>query len=102
MRTYGKGYEEFYKRLMNEGVHFIRGRAAEVSDVGLSSAEEGRLVVKVEDTLLGITRRLPVDMVILSSGLAPRRRRQGDVADLRLRLQLPTASTSSGIPSSSR
>ena len=72
MRTYGKGYEEFYKRLMNEGVHFIRGRAAEVSDVGLSSAEEGRLVVKVEDTLLGITRRLPVDMVILSSGLAPR------------------------------
>jgi len=72
MRTYGKGYEEFYKRLMNEGVHFIRGRAAEVSDVGLSSEEEGRLIVKVEDTLLGITRRLPVDMVILSSGLAPR------------------------------
>ena len=72
MRTYGKGYEEFYKRLMNEGVHFIRGRAAEVSDVGLSPSEEGRLVVKVEDTLLGIMRRLPVDMVILSSGLAPR------------------------------
>ncbi|HOT22976.1 MAG TPA: CoB--CoM heterodisulfide reductase iron-sulfur subunit A family protein [Thermoleophilia bacterium] len=72
MRTYGKGYEEFYKRLMNEDVHFIRGRAAEVTDVGLSPTEEGRLVVKVEDTLLGITRRLPVDMVILSSGLAPR------------------------------
>jgi heterodisulfide reductase subunit A2 len=72
MRTYGKGYEEFYKRLMNEGVHFIRGRAAEVSDVGLSETEQGRLIVKVEDTLLGITRRLPVDMVILSSGLAPR------------------------------
>ncbi len=72
MRTYGKGYEEFYKRLMNEGVHFIRGRAAEVTDVGLSEAEQGHLVVKVEDTLLGVTRRLPVDMVILSSGLAPR------------------------------
>ncbi len=72
MRTYGKGYEEFYKRLMNEGVHFIRGRAAEVSNVPLSQTEQGHLVVKVEDTLLGITRRLPVDMVILSSGLAPR------------------------------
>ncbi len=72
MRTYGKGYEEFYKRLMDEGVHFIRGRAAEVSDVGLTPNEEGHLVVKVEDTLLGVTRRLPVDMVVLSSGLAPR------------------------------
>jgi heterodisulfide reductase subunit A len=72
MRCAGKGYEEFYERLMDEGVHFIRGRAAEVSYVGLTEVEEGRLVVKVEDTLLGITRRLPVDMVILSSGLAPR------------------------------
>jgi heterodisulfide reductase subunit A2 len=73
MRAYGKGYEEFYKRLMDEGVHFIRGRAAEVSDVALAPEEEGRLVVKTEDTLLGITRRLPVDMVILSAGLSPRR-----------------------------
>jgi heterodisulfide reductase subunit A len=71
MRAYGKGYEEFYKRLMDEGVHFVRGRAAEVSSVALSPEEEGRLVVKVEDTLLGIVRRIPADMVILSSGLAP-------------------------------
>jgi heterodisulfide reductase subunit A2 len=71
MRTYGKGYEEFYRRLMNEGVHFIRGRAAEVTDTPLSPDEEGRLIVRTEDTLLGVTRRLPVDMVILSSGLAP-------------------------------
>ncbi len=45
---------------MDEGVHFIRGRAAEVSDIGADpEAEEGRLVVKAEDTLLGITRRMP-------------------------------------------
>ncbi|MGZ4199237.1 MAG: CoB--CoM heterodisulfide reductase iron-sulfur subunit A family protein [Thermoleophilia bacterium] len=72
MRCFGKGYEEFYKRLMDEGVHFVRGRAAEVSDVALSPEEKGRLIVKVEDTLLGIVRRIPVDMVILSAGLAPR------------------------------
>ncbi len=71
MRTYGKGYEEFYKRLMNEGVHFIRGRAAEVTRTALSPEEEGRLIVRTEDTLLGVTRRIPVDMVVLSSGLAP-------------------------------
>ena len=36
MRCFGKGYEEFYQRLMDEGVHFVRGRAAEVSNVALS------------------------------------------------------------------
>jgi heterodisulfide reductase subunit A len=69
MRCPGKGYEEFYRRLMNEDVHFIRGKAAEVSDVAVSAEEEGRLVVRVEDTLLSVTRRLAVDMVILSTGL---------------------------------
>jgi heterodisulfide reductase subunit A len=71
MRTNGKGYEEFYKRLMNEDVHFIRGRAAEVTGVTLAPEEDGKLIVKAEDTLLGIVRRLPVDMVVLSAGLAP-------------------------------
>jgi len=71
MRCFGKGYEEFYRRLMDEGVHMVRGRAAEVTDLALSPEEEGRLIVKTEDTLLGIVRRIPADMVILSSGLAP-------------------------------
>jgi len=71
MRTPGKGYEEFYKRLLREGVHFIRGRCAEVTDVAETAEEEGRTIVVCEDTLLGVTRRLPVDMVILSAGLRP-------------------------------
>ena len=71
MRTPGKGYEEFYKRLLHEGVQFIRGKVAEVSDVSESPEEDGKLVVVVEDTLLGLTRRLPVDMVILSPALQP-------------------------------
>ena len=73
MRTPGKGYEEFYKRLLREGVHFIRGKAAEVTDVAESPEEQGKLVVVCEDTLLGVTRRLPVDMVILSSALKARK-----------------------------
>ncbi len=73
MRTFGKGYEEFYKRLMREDVIFIRGKGAEVTDVAERPEEEGRLIVKCEDTLLGELRRIPVDMVILSNGLEPRR-----------------------------
>ncbi len=71
IRAPGKGYEEFYKRLLHEGVHFIRGKCAEVTDVAESPEEEGKLVVVCEDTLLGVTRRLPVDMVVLSPALEP-------------------------------
>ena len=40
MRTPGKGYEEFYDKLLNEGVHFIRGRVAEVTDWALTRARK--------------------------------------------------------------
>ncbi len=72
IRTPAKGYEEFYKRLMREDVTFIRGKAAEVTNWPMSPEEEGKLVVKAEDTLLGQIRRVPVDMVILSPALQAR------------------------------
>ena len=72
MRTPGKGYEEFYHRLLHEGTHFIRGRVAEVTDAARLPGEEGKLIVQVEDTLIGKQRRIPVDMVILSAGIEAR------------------------------
>jgi heterodisulfide reductase subunit A len=72
MRTPGKGYEEFYHRLLHEGTHFIRGRVAEVTDSARMPGEEGKLIVQAEDTLIGKQRRIPVDMVILSAGLEAR------------------------------
>ena len=74
MRTPGKSYEEFYDKLLSEGVHFIRGRVAEVTDWAIKPEEEGKLVIRVEDTLVGVVRRIPVDMVILSTGLEPQSR----------------------------
>ena len=78
IRAFGKGYEEFYKRLLKEDTVFIRGKAAEVTDFAQTPAEKGKLIVVAEDTLLGITRRIPVDMVVLSVGFEPRK----DAADL--------------------
>ncbi|MCJ7657604.1 MAG: CoB--CoM heterodisulfide reductase iron-sulfur subunit A family protein, partial [Anaerolineales bacterium] len=72
IRTSGKGYEEFYNRLLEEGTHFIRGKVAEVSDVARTEEEEGNLIVQVADTLIGKQRRLPVDMVILSPAIEAR------------------------------
>jgi heterodisulfide reductase subunit A len=71
MRTPGKGYEEFYDKLLTEGLNLIRGRVAEVSDSAESPEEEGKLIVRVEDTLIGTVRRIPLDMVVLSVALEP-------------------------------
>ncbi len=71
IRSFGKGYEEFYNRILNEGTVFIRGRPAEITNVAETPEEEGKLIVQFEDTLVSRQRRLPVDMVILSCALEP-------------------------------
>jgi heterodisulfide reductase subunit A len=73
MRTSAKNYEEFYHRLLEEGMNFVRGRVAEITDAARQPGEEGKLVVQVEDTLMGKQRRIPVDMVILMGAMEPRR-----------------------------
>ena len=80
MRTNQKGYEEFYQRLLEEGMHFVRGKVAEVTDAARRPEEEGKLIVQAEDTLMGKQRRIPVDMVILMGGLEP----QADAKELGL------------------
>ncbi len=72
MRAFGKGYEEFYDRVLREGALLIRGKGAEVTDFATNEAEQGKLIVKCEDTLAAVQRRIPVDMVILSVALEAR------------------------------
>jgi heterodisulfide reductase subunit A len=72
IRTPGKGYEEFYERVLEEGGHFVRGKVADITDAARLPGEEGKLIVQVEDTLTGKQRRIPLDMVVLSAGLQPR------------------------------
>jgi heterodisulfide reductase subunit A len=69
MRAAGKGYEEFYNRIIEEDVKFIRGKGARVA---ASVDEPGRLIVEAEDTITGKFIRLPVDMVVLSPAMIPR------------------------------
>jgi heterodisulfide reductase subunit A len=82
MRTNQKGYEEFYHRLLEEGMHFVRGKVAEVTDAARRPEEAGKVIVQVEDTLMGKQRRIPVDMVILMGALEP----QTDAKELGLKL----------------
>jgi heterodisulfide reductase subunit A len=69
MRAAGKGYEEFYKRVMGEGTIMVRGRPAYITDVPSKPEEKGKLVLVAEDTVLSTVMRYPVDMVVLSVGL---------------------------------
>ncbi len=69
IRSFGKGFEEFYNRIQNEGTIFIRGRPAEITNIAETPEEKGKLIVQFEDTLVGRQRRLAVDMVILSCAL---------------------------------
>jgi heterodisulfide reductase subunit A len=66
MRTPGKGYEEFYKRMQHEGVQYVRGKAAEVVS---DPAGSGKLLVRGEDTLLGRYVEIPADLVLLTAAV---------------------------------
>ncbi len=72
MRTAYKAYDEFYQRVLEEGTLFVRGKVADITDAARLPGEEGKIIIQAEDTLAGIQRRIPVDMVILSAGLQPR------------------------------
>ncbi|MBU2455913.1 MAG: FAD-dependent oxidoreductase, partial [Proteobacteria bacterium] len=48
MRCFGKGYEEFYKKVQSEGVRMIRGKVGSITE-----DESGMLTVLAEDTLSG-------------------------------------------------
>lgn len=76
MRCFEKGYEEFYHRLLDEGITFIRGKAAMITKKVQDPSEEGKLVVIAEDTLTQMMLRVPVDLVVLCSAIEP----QPDVA----------------------
>jgi heterodisulfide reductase subunit A len=67
LRTFGKGYEEFYESTAQAGVTFIRGRVGQILE-----NEDQTLTVRGEDTLLGkpITFE-SIDLVVLSTGVVP-------------------------------
>jgi len=66
INAFGKGYQEFYKRVREEGVFLIRGKGSEIF------RRDGRLIVAAEDTLLGTPVEIPVDLVVLGAGLTSR------------------------------
>ena len=65
VRTPGKSYEEFYDRTREDGARYLRGRVSKIY------LDNGKLICKGEDTLIGSTVEVPADMVILATGMTP-------------------------------
>jgi heterodisulfide reductase subunit A len=67
IRAFGKGFEEFYDRVRQEGVLYRRGNPSEIIRRG------DKLLVRAEDTLLGEIVEVEADMVVLAVGMQPRK-----------------------------
>ncbi len=65
-RATGKEYEEFVRDVIEKKhVRYVRGRAAKVLP------DNGRLLVRAEDTLVGIPVEVEVDTVVLAAAITP-------------------------------
>ncbi len=66
VRAGGKDFEEFYLRAIDEaGVIYIKGRPSKIYQDGK------KLIVLGEDTLMGRPVEIPVDLVVLATGMEP-------------------------------
>lgn len=66
IRAFGKGFEEFYDRVREEGAIYRRANPSEIIKQG------DTLLVRAEDTLIGEPVEIPADLVVLAVGLKPR------------------------------
>jgi heterodisulfide reductase subunit A len=66
VRAFGKGFEEFYDNVRQQGVLYRRGNPSEIIRRG------DKLVVHAEDTLLGELVDIEADLVVLAVGMTPR------------------------------
>ena len=66
IRSFGKGFEEFYQQAKGMGVNFVKGKIGKISE-----RENGNLMLRYEDINEGIVKEAEHDMVILSVGVLP-------------------------------
>ncbi len=66
IRADGKGYEEFYANAQDHNVKFVRGKVAEILPM-----DEGKILVRAEDTLLSEDFEGVFDLVVLSVAVNP-------------------------------
>ena len=83
IRSYGKGYEEYYERAKALGVRFLRGLPSDVL------ADRNGMTLQVENSETSEVQMLHPDLVVLSVGIGPAEK-TGQIAE---RLGIPLEDT---------
>ena len=65
IRSYGKGYEEYYERAKALGVRFLRGMPSDIL------ADRNGMTIQVENSETSEVQVLHPDLVVLSVGIGP-------------------------------
>ncbi|MBN2066673.1 MAG: CoB--CoM heterodisulfide reductase iron-sulfur subunit A family protein [Candidatus Thermoplasmatota archaeon] len=66
IRSFGKGYEEFYRKIRGMNTNFFRGRPSEVRNAGV------HLTIDIFDTITNKLFEISTDLVVLVPALIPR------------------------------
>ena len=66
IRSFGKGFEEFYQQAKGMGVNFVKGKIGRIK-----AKENGNLILRYEDINEGRLRESEHDMVVLANGVLP-------------------------------
>jgi heterodisulfide reductase subunit A len=66
IRSFGKGFEEFYDQAKGMGVNFIKGKIGKIAE-----KENGNLVLRYEDINESTVKEAEHDLVVLSVGVLP-------------------------------
>lgn len=66
IRSFGKGFEEFYQQAKGMGVNFVKGKIGRITE-----KEGGDLILRYEDINTGKLMEAEHDMVVLSTGVVP-------------------------------
>lgn len=64
IRSFGKGFEEFYQQAKGMGVNFVKGKIGKITE-----KENGNLILRYEDINEGVVKEAEHDMVVLSVGV---------------------------------
>jgi heterodisulfide reductase subunit A len=81
MTSYGKGFDEFYRKASSLGVNYVIGRPFDVT-----KTEDNNLAFRYEDIRTGEIVTDEVDLLVLSSGLRPNDRNQRLAKTLKIEL----------------
>lgn len=66
IRSFGKGFEEFYDQAKGMGVNFVKGKIGKITE-----NENGNLKLRYEDINENVVRETEHDLVVLSVGVLP-------------------------------